>query len=82
MTTIEVDDADRAEIDVEALAESQAELGKVGHAEGREQGVEARLHVRHIQAGQLAEHTDDPGRQNAEQDRTLDVVDIQHRRDE
>ena len=78
----EVYDADRAEVQVEALAEGQAELGEVGHAPAREQGVEACVRSRNVDAGHLADHAEDPGQQDAVQDSALHLACVEHSSEE
>ena len=78
----EIDNADVAEIHVEALAEGQTQLGEIRQRHRREQRVEAVRRIRHINACHLAEYADDPGRQNAQQDRAAHMMDVQRRHDE
>ena len=77
----EVGDADGGEIHLEALAEGLAQLGKIGQTPGGEQGEIADV-VGDIDACNLAEHADDPGGQDAQQDGAVDILDVQHGGDE
>ena len=74
----EVDNADGGPVNLEALTQGVAQSAEIGHAQGGVQAVVTKLKVGDIQADSLAEHTQNPGAQDTDEDGTSDLLNVEH----
>ena len=73
-----VNDADGGPVNIEALTQGVAQRAEIGHAQGGIQAVITQFKIGNIQTDSLAEHTQNPGSQYADEDGTSDLLDVQH----
>ena len=73
-----INNADGGPVNFEALTQRVAQRTKIGHAQGGIQAVVTQLNVGNVQTDSLADHTQNPGAQDAEEDGTSDLLDVQH----
>ena len=71
-----IDNSNCIEVNGKAFTKCLSQFGEIGDSQGREQGVETILYVWCVNAGYLAQHTENPGSQNAVQNRALHAVGV------
>ena len=57
------------------LEQGRCDRSRHGNDTGRDQAVEAGIRIRYVDACQLAEHTEDPGHEDADEDVALYALD-------